>query len=66
MSYIYNRNHNRTHLPGCRAISMMNYNKNGEEVDEPRGHLCGWCFRGNNAIQGMVDHNLDEYVEEVI
>jgi hypothetical protein len=45
---------------------MMNYKKNGEEVDEPRGHLCGWCFRGNNAIQGMVDHNLDEYVEEVI
>lgn len=63
MSYIYNRNHNRTHLPDCRAIQMMNYNKNGETVDEPRGHLCGWCFKGKGAIE-IVDHNLDEYAEE--
>jgi len=64
MSYIFNKNHNRTHLPDCRAVSMMNFNKNAEVVDEPRGHLCGWCM-GKSGIQGMVDHCLDEYCEGV-
>jgi|LSQX01.2.fsa_nt_gb hypothetical protein len=63
MTYIFNKNHNRTHLPGCRAISMMNMAKNAEIVEEPRGHLCGWCFKGTTSMK-LVDHCLDEYCQE--
>lgn len=49
MSYIFNKNHNRTHLPGCRAVDMMNRDKNEVEVEEPQGHLCLWCHPGTGS-----------------
>lgn len=69
MSFVYNRNHNRSHTPGCRAIGMMNYNKNAEVVEEPQGHGCGLCgcsggpriYNPRDAYQG-----LDPYIGEKI
>jgi len=37
--------------------------KNAEIVEEPRGHLCGWCFKGTTSMK-LVDHCLDEYCQE--
>mgnify|MGYP000860133764 CR=1 FL=1 len=61
MTYIFNKNHNRSHLPDCRAVRMMNFDKNAETVEEPRGHSCGWC--GAGKIDN-VDHRLDEYSQK--
>ena len=44
--YIFNTNHNRTHYPECRAVTHMMTEEHKLPVDETRGHLCGWCFRG--------------------
>lgn len=49
MSFIFNKNHNRTHLPGCRAVDMMNRDKNEVPVDEPQGHSCKWCHPGGGS-----------------
>ena len=52
--YIFNTNHNRTHYPGCRAVTDMMAEKHKLPVDEPRGHLCGWCFRGTGLNKNQV------------
>lgn len=68
MSYIFNKNHNRTHLPGCKAIDMMNRDKHEVEVDEPRGHLCKWCkpweegFAGPRGVLGSGQGDLDHLI----
>lgn len=61
MSYVFNKNHNRSHKHNCRAVRMMNFDKNAETVDKPRGHSCGWCGAGKIDI---VDHSLDDYVQK--
>lgn len=61
--YIFNKNHNRTHIPGCRAVGMMNRRKNEKEVEEPQGHLCLWCLRGG-ITDYVEDHGLDQYLGE--
>jgi len=69
MSYIFNRNHNRTHEPGCRAIGQMNYDKNAVSVDEPRGHGCKLCGTPAGLINYTPrdqDSGLDPYIGERI
>lgn len=69
MSYIFNKNHNRTHLPGCRAISQMNYDKNADLVEEPRGHNCAWCNSHGGYKKYPArdqDHGLDPFIGEKI
>ena len=69
MSYIFNKNHNRSHTPTCRAVKMMNFTKNAETVEEPRGHGCGWCGTESGYINyPSRDENtgLDPYIGEQI
>jgi hypothetical protein len=70
MSYIFNKNHNRTHLPGCRAIGQMNFEKNAVLVDEPQGHSCGWCGCGRGSHTKtktrVFDGGLDPYIGEKV
>ncbi len=55
MSFIYNKNHNRTHVPGCTAVSMMNREKNEVQVEEPQGHICKWCGASLGHNQTTLD-----------
>lgn len=69
MSYIYNKNHDRSHHHGCRAIGMMNYTKNAEETEEPLGHTCGWCGAPGGPRKYPARHQnqgLDPYIGERI
>ncbi len=69
MSYIFNKNHNRTHTPDCRAVGMMNFDKNAETVEEPRGHGCGWCGTPagyTHYPSRERDTGLDPYIGERI
>jgi hypothetical protein len=71
MTYIFNKNHNRTHAPGCPAIDLMNQEKNMEIVEEPRGHSCGWCgasVHRKNKKYPTREHDigLDKYIGERI
>lgn len=69
MSYIYNKNHNRSHDPNCRAVRMMNIDKNAETVEEPRGHGCGWCGTPSGFVNYPSrdqDTGLDPYIGERI
>lgn len=63
MFFIFNRNHNRTHLPTCRAVGMMNRDANEIEVEEPRGHLCKWCMGKAGKHQSNLNQHLSEPVE---
>lgn len=62
--YIWNSNHNRTHVPGCRAVTDMMTEEHKVPVEEPRGHLCGWCLRGGASVQPSFDESLDAYIGE--
>jgi len=69
MSYVFNKNHNRTHEPNCRAVGMMNRDKNEVEVEEPRGHGCKWCGTPGGYISypsREQDTGLDPYIGERI
>jgi hypothetical protein len=69
VSYIFNKNHNRTHLHGCRAVDMMNREKNQEIIEEPRGHSCAWCQSHSGFKKFPArnpDHGLDPYIGEKI
>lgn len=54
MPYVFNKNHNRTHVTGCRAVDMMNREKNEVPVDEPRGYICKWCNPGSSHGNGQT------------
>jgi len=69
MTFIFNKNHNRTHTHGCRAINQMNFDKNAEIVEEPRGHSCAWCqshSRFKKFPARDKGHGLDPYIGEKI
>ncbi|WP_281774176.1 hypothetical protein [Methanobacterium formicicum] len=61
MSYVYNKNHDRTHLHTCPAIKMM-LEENMEVIKTPKGKNCGWCGAGVKE----EDHALDDYIPEFV
>jgi len=63
MSFVFNKNHNRTHVPGCRAVGMMNRVKNEIIVDEPKGHICLWCGASLGHGQTTLDSDRVRGVE---
>lgn len=59
--YVWNSNHNRTHVPGCRAVTDMMKEEHKVPTEEPQGHLCKWCLR--IGITDYVEsHGLDQYI----
>ena len=63
MSFVFNKNHNRTHVPGCRAVGMMNRAKNEVRVEEPQGHICKWCGAIRHRNQTTLDSDRVRGVE---
>lgn len=65
-NYIFNRNHNRTHTPGCRAISMMNRDKNEIPTDEIQGPHCKWCLGQGYTSRTPKKQSLNSHIGEEI
>lgn len=74
MSYVYNRNHNRTHYPDCHAVDMMNRDKNEIRVAQPRGRSCKLCNPGTKCCnrsrsqlgRSRQDDGLNPHIGEEI